>query len=58
MSAEFMTTIECAELLRTSPQGIRDLVHKGIIPHKKLGTARGSRLLFSRSEIDEWMTPS
>ena len=41
-----------ADHLACKPQRIYDLVHADRIPHHK----DGSRLLFRRSELDEWLT--
>jgi len=47
-SCKFLNTAEAAEYLRTSPGGIRNRVHRGLlIPYKPFG-----RLLFKRSDLD------
>jgi excisionase family DNA binding protein len=50
--SEFLTTREVAELIRVKERKVYDLVAKGEIPVRRLT----GKLLFSRAEIDAWMT--
>jgi excisionase family DNA binding protein len=51
---EYMTTKECGRLIGRSAGAIRNLVLRRQIPFRKLG----GRLLFLRSEIEQWIDDS
>ena len=46
-----MTVSSLAEYLKVSKATIYEYVRRGVIPHKRLG----SRILFSKEKIDEWV---
>lgn len=49
----FLSTKEAADFLKSTPKSIYALVHDKSIPHYK--RAGGSRLLFKKSELIEWV---
>ncbi len=51
---EYLDTNEVAILIRRSPGAVRNLVMRGMIPHRK----PAGRLLFLRSEIESWVEQS
>ena len=48
---KYLTTDECADLLRRTPGAIRNLVLRRAIPYRK----QGGRLYFLREEIEKWI---
>ncbi len=52
---EILSLQEAAEFLRLSPSKMYDLTHKGDIPHFKQGAGKSSRVLFSRSDLLQWL---
>ena len=54
MDKEILTTSEAAAYLSRTPGAIRNLVLRRAIPHRK----PGGRLIFLRSELDQWIDKS
>lgn len=49
----YMTTKELAHILRTTPNAVRILRHRGIGPR---GFRRGRQVLYRRTAVEEWLT--
>lgn len=50
--SKFYTTKETAELLRTTPRGVDNLVYRGMISYVK----RGGKRLFRESDIADYLS--
>ena len=53
-STKYLTTEQCAVLIGRTPGAVRNLVMRRKIPFRK----NGGRLLYLRSEIEEWVEGS
>lgn len=51
-ASPFMTTKELASVLRTTPNAIRILRHRGLGPS---GFRRGRQVLYRRAAVDAWL---
>ncbi|MFI6861800.1 helix-turn-helix transcriptional regulator [Streptomyces sp. NPDC050421] len=49
---QFITTNELATLLRTTPQAVRNMRHRGAAPR---GFRRGRGVLYARADVDAWI---
>ncbi len=54
MGKEHLDTKECGEMINRTAGSVRRLVMRNKIPYKK----PGGRLMFLRSEIEEWINAS
>ena len=52
ITTKFFTTRETAELLRTTPRGVDNLVYRGMISYVK----RGGKRLFRESDIADYLS--
>lgn len=51
-TSPFITTKELADILRTTPNAVRVMRHRGQVPK---GFRRGRNVLYRRTTVDAWL---
>ena len=52
-----LTYRDLTDLLQVSQRTLKDWVRKGIIPHKKIGSARNATVRFVWADVERAITP-